>query len=117
MRTNADLTAYLGGVNPATRVEEWTRVQVRCIVWENRRGESARGLSEDAVTVYIPYERGPISIKPGDALVRGLVSDEIRSGFTLSDLRRKYPDVVTVRSVDLMDMGSQALWHWQIGAT
>jgi hypothetical protein len=120
MKTNADLTLYMGGVNPVTRTEEWTRVQVRAVFWEDRKAANvlrSGNLEADRVAVYIPLARGPLAIHVGDVLVKGLVEDEITESFTISDLKRKYADVVTIRSVDTMNYGSQALQHWQVGAS
>ena len=119
MRTNCDLTIYCKSVDPATRTEVWTAYQVEQVLWEEHKAANVlrSGLLEaDSVAVYIPFARELPDLKPGDVLVKGLVMDAIGSGFTISDLKRKYPHVVTVRSVDTFDYGSQHLWHTQIGA-
>lgn len=125
MRTNADCTIYNKSVNPATRSEIWTRQQVRDVQWENRKAANVirSGMLEaDQAAIYIPAaslggDLGNLSTKPGDVIVKGLVVDDIDQNFTISDLKRKYPDVLTIRSVDRMDYGSPALQHWQIGAS
>jgi hypothetical protein len=120
MKTNADLTLYMGGVNPVTRTEEWTRVQVRAVFWEDRKAANvlrSGNLEADRVAVYIPLARGPLALKIGDVMVKGLVSDEITQNFTMADLRRKYSDVATIRSVDTMDYGSPAMQHWELSAS
>lgn len=120
MKTNADLTIYCKSVDPATRTEVWTAYQVEQVLWEERKAANVlrSGLLEaDRVAVYVPFARELPEIRPGDVLVKDLVFDEIGSGFTISDLKRQYPHSATVRSVDLYDMGSPALWHWQIGAS
>jgi hypothetical protein len=119
MQANADITAYLKDVDPSTREEVYVRVQVRCVTWEERKAANVirSGLLEaDRVIVYIPLDRA-INLKAGDVLVRGLASDEISAGFTVTALLKKYPDHATVRSVDKMDRGSLALRHWEIGAS
>lgn len=117
MRTNANLTIYHKSI--VDHAESWTREAVNDVMWENRKAANViqSGLLEaDAVTVYIPFARGDISIKAGDMLVKGIVTDEITPSFTISDLKAAYDDVVVVRSVDTMDYGSAAMQHWQIGA-
>lgn len=120
MKPNADLTIYHKGVNAATRSESWTIAHVFRVFWEENRAANVikSGLLEaDRVTVYVPFSRGDVSAQVGDVIVRGLVNDVISSSFTISDLREKYPESATVRSVDRMDRGSLHLRHWQIGAT
>ncbi len=137
MRNNADLTVFNKYVDATTRSEVWSRTQIKDVTWENGKAANviASGLLEaDKVTVYIPYARGTSYLAPrawqalsaktgrwtlqqGDILVRGLVGETIGADYTISDLKRDYDDVVAIRSVDLMDNGSQALWHWQVGAS
>jgi hypothetical protein len=102
-------------------------------------------LEADAVTVHIPFARGTDFVKPiawqalttktgswtiqvGDVIVKGAVTDEITDAvtdpkthvvtpaFTMTDLAKKYDDVLTIRTVDTMDYGSQNMWHWEVGA-
>ena len=116
MKTWHDCTIYHKSV--VSGAESWTAQQVPGVMWENRKAANVlrSGLLEaDSVAVYIPFARGVLSIKIGDVLVKGLVGDVVDSSFTISDLKRKYDDVVTVRSVDRMDYGSPALQHWQVG--
>jgi hypothetical protein len=99
----------------------------------------------DLARVFIPLARGTNYLKPvawqalddrtgkwtfqiGDVVVRGVITDDITGtvtdpithvvtpAFTLSKLRAKYDDVLVISSVDLMDAGSLALRHWQVGA-
>jgi hypothetical protein len=136
MKTNADITIYNKSVDPVTRSEIWTRHQVIEVTWENTKAINVlrSGLLEaDRYTIYIPfysagYYLAPIAwqalsdkgnnwtLQMGDVMVRGLVTDEISSSFTISDLKRKYDDVAVIRSVDRMDTGSAILSHYQIGA-
>jgi hypothetical protein len=118
LRTNSDLTIYHRSITAGAEV--WTRQAVSNAMWENRKAANVlrSGLLEaDAVTVYVPFARGAIAVKVGDVLVKGAVTDTISGAFTMSDLKAKYADVVTVRSVDTMDYGSSALQHWEIGAS
>ena len=75
-------------------------------------------MQADEVVVFVPFARGTISIKAGDVIVRGIVTDTIGRGFTVTDLHAKYPgNVATVRDVGKMDLGSLNMRHWQVGAS
>jgi hypothetical protein len=117
MRTNTDLTLYKKSVVSGDEV--YTRQVIEAVFWENRKAVNVikSGLLDaDAVTVYIPFARGEITIKPGDVLVKGAVTDEISSSFTITKLMAKYADTVRVTKVDTMDYGSAHMQHWQVGA-
>ncbi|MFM8321004.1 MAG: DUF6751 family protein [Chloroflexota bacterium] len=118
MRTNADLTIYHRGVDPSTRTDTWTRSQVVGVAWEERKAANVArsgSLEADRLAVYIPLARGA-TVAVGDVVVKGLVSDTIGTGFTITALLAKYPHSGTVRSVDLWDQGSPAMHHLQLGA-
>lgn len=121
MKANADLTIYARSINAATRSETWARSVVHGVTWEDRRAANvlkSGNLEADRIAVYIPMARGEISLHAGDVIVRGVVTDAIGAGFTISDLFTKYSwNAATVRSVDKMDRGSLAIRHWQIGAS
>lgn len=118
MRTNGDLTLYTRGVNPTTRAETWTRSIIRGVYWENRRAASysrGGGVRQDSVLVMFALAKMPNPpIKPGDIVVRGAVTDEISSAFTLTDLRAKYSESGTVGSIDKMDTGNPGIQHYEI---
>ena len=117
MRTNADMTLYARSISAGA--ESFTRSVVYGVAWEDRRAANARlggDLKADDIAVFIPMARN-VALKAGDVIVRGVVTDTISSGFTITALRAKYPNSVgTVKSVDCFDQGSSALHHWQIGA-
>lgn len=118
MRTNTDLTLYKKSV--VNGAETWTRQVIYGVFWENRKASNVikSGLLEaDSVAVYIPFERGSVSIKSGDVMVKGVVTDAISTLFTITDLKAKYPNSVRVTSVDTMDYGSGHMQHWQIGGS
>jgi len=118
MKTNTDLTLYKKSVVDGAEV--WTREAIADVAWEDRKAANVMrsGLIEAyKVAVYIPFARGDIVIKIGDVLVKGAVTDVISASFTITDLKKKYGDVVSVKSVDTMDQGSDRLHHWQIGAS
>lgn len=117
MRTNTDITLYSKSI--VAGEESYIRSVIRDVKWEDRRAANARQPGEikaDDVAIYIPMARGVLSIRVGDVIVRGIVTDEISPAFTVTALRAKYPlSVCAVKSVDRMDQGSPAIRHWQIG--
>ena len=100
-------------------------------------------LSSNVATVFIPFAVGTqyvapkawqalttkagLTLQEGDLIVRGIVTDEITEAiaeteetaavpaFSVSDLRAKYDDVITITAVDAMDQGSANMRHWQVG--
>ena len=137
MRTNADLTVYNKYVDSVTRTEKYQRTQIKSVAWENRKASNtiATGgnISADQARVFIPFQRGVNYVKAkawqalsaktsrwtlqeGDVIVKGLVSDEIGTSFTVTALKAKYDDVLVISSVDTMDSGSPSTQHWQVGA-
>jgi len=140
MRTNADITVFnkFIDITSTPPVESYWSRQIEGVAWENRKGSNkiATGgnVSIEQATIYIPVVDNDIdyldfrewsqeSVKSkfwtlgiGDIIVRGKVPDEIGAGFSVSDLKRKYADVLTITTVDLMDNGSRSLHHWKVGA-
>jgi hypothetical protein len=95
---------------------------VRDVHWENRKAANviSSGLLEaDKVNVYIPTHgrSTEVTIKAGDVIVEGVVTQEIDTEYTISDLKAAYDDVVTVKSVDRYDFGSPVVRHIRIGAS
>ena len=120
MKTNADMTLYVRSVDADTRAEEWARLQVRCVQWEASDGAKVLPngtIKDDKATIYVPFIRGPLNLQEGFVIVKGLVTDEITSSFTMTDLRAKYPDVLTIRRVTPRDFGSAAMQHWELSAS
>lgn len=135
MRTNSDLTVYNRYIVDGDEV--WQLFHVLNVMWEDTKAVNIlkSGLmSADSVIVFIPRlgrmsyvfpkewvaltdKSGFWTLQPGDTLVKGLVTDVIGPTFTISDLNRKYGDVVNITTIDRLDMGSPALWHWRVGAS
>jgi len=118
MRSNSDLTLYQRSV--VAGAEAWTRVQVLGVHWEDSDGAKVLPngtIKDDKAMVFVPFARGPIDFQEGHVIVRGLVTDAITASFTISDLKRKYRDVLTVRRVTRRDFGSLAMRHWEIAAS
>lgn len=114
--------------------ESYQRTQVPRVAWENRHAvntiAAGGNINVDRVAIYIPFKSaanylppkewetnrpGHFTLKPGDVVVYGLVSDTIGPSFTIGQLRAKYDDVFQITSVDRMDMG-RAGKHWMVGA-
>jgi hypothetical protein len=133
MRTNTAATIYNKYVT--SRIEYYQRTGILAVEWENRKAANVIKsglLGADSVVIYIPFSVGAYYLKPiawqaaktgkwtlqvGDVIVKGLVTDEITGGFTMTDLKAKYDDVVVISSVDTMDYGSLSMRHWQVGAS
>ena len=145
MKTNTGMTVYNKYIDATTRTERYQRTQISAVMWENRKAANvlkSGNIAADQAAIYIPFSLGANYISPaawlklstktgkwtlkeGDVIVKGLVTDEITvasvgpppvAAFTVSDLAAKYDDVLTIRSVDTMDMGSISMQHWQVGA-
>lgn len=137
MKTNTDLTIYNKYVDATTRAEKWQRTQIKGVMWENQKASntlaSGGNLSANQATIYIPYARGSNylphtewsalsskigkwTLQEGDFVVRGLVRDTISTVTTITSLKEKYPQVLSIKSIDMMDMGSAGMSHWQVGA-
>lgn len=141
MNTNTSMTLY----NKIAGTETYQRTVIVAVEWENRKavnGMRSGALASNSARVFIPKSVGTNYLKPkawqalttktgkwtlqeGDVIVKGAVMDEIReavvgppavAAFTLTNLKAKYDDVLTITSVDTHDMGSLVLQHWEIGA-
>lgn len=128
MQINTDCTIYNKYL--VGRVETWQRVQISDVHWEQRHAREGNQ-DNDFTSVYILFARGDDYLAPrvwqvlptktgswtlqiGDVIVKGLVSDNLTTTFTLSDLKRTYDDVLVIASVDTRDYGSASLQHWEI---
>lgn len=145
MRTNTALTLYNRYLSSGA--ETYQRTVISRAMWENRKARNvlATGgnLRADQAAVYIPLSLGTAflapkawqalvsktgywTLQPGDVIVKGTVTDEIHeavvgppavAAFRMSDLKAKYDDVLTITSVDTLDMGSASMQHWRLGAS
>lgn len=133
MIVNTALTVYNRYVQ--TREEKYQRAEISAALWESAKAVSRRSaarIADDNAVVSIPFavcadhvmpkawleladKTGKWTLQAGDVIVRGIVTDEITSGFTLSALRAKYDDVLEITSVERMDQGSPNTHHWQVG--
>lgn len=135
MKTNSDITVYNKYIDATTRSEKYQRTVVLSVAWENRKGSNALAMGSviaaNQANIYIPLSErvdyldpiewlaaktGKWTLQVGDVIVRGTVTDEISSSFTISDLKAKYNNVLVITSVDYMDAGSLSMHHWKVGA-
>jgi hypothetical protein len=94
--------------------ESWTSTQVKGVMWEQRKAANVlrSGLiAADSAAIYIPLARGDIGAKVGDIAIKGLVTDAVTPSFTVSALKAKYPNNITIKSVDMLDFGSPSMQH------
>lgn len=136
MLTNAHLTIYNKYTDTTTRAEKYQRTTVKLVNWQGAKAvyqANVGMVKSDTASIYIPFARGanyldPVAwralttktgkwtIQEGDVIVKGLVTDEIITGFTVTNLRAKYNDVVVVTAIDVNDQGSANMQHWRVGA-
>lgn len=57
---------------------------------------------------------GKFTLQVGDYIVKELITDEIGTGFTITNLKAAHDDVVRISSVDTFDMGSASMRHWKV---
>ena len=115
MLTSSDITVYHRSVINGAAV--FTRSVVEHVHWENRKAANviASGMIDaDSSVVFIPTFNRDVDIKVEDVVVLGIVPDIITGNFNITQLRAKYPDVITVRSVDRFEFGSQRMWHLKV---
>ena len=117
MQTNTVATLYHRTI--VDREEHWARSVLPAVHWENRKAVNvlASGLlAADSVAVWIPDTS--VVVESGDVLVKGRIIDEVDpTSFTMMALKNKYPNAVTVTSVDLYDYGSPFMRHLRIKAS
>ena len=143
MRTNCDITIYNKYISSGA--DKYQLTVIPLVEWENRKAANtlATGgnINADSATIFIPFARDANYVKPkawqalssktgkwtlqkGDFIVKGVVSDTIHdavvspasAAFNISDLKKKYDDVLEISSVDTMDFGSLSLQHWKVSA-
>lgn len=132
MITNTAMTVYNKYVE--SRNEKYHRAEISAVQWDSSSATVKRksvDVQDNKAVVAIPFSVGAAYLNPkawlalvnktsnwtlqeGDVVVRGIVADEITSGFTLSALRAKYDDVLEIVSVARMDQGSPNTHHWEI---
>lgn len=134
MITNTAITIYNKYIEG--RAEKYQRAEILAVLWESAAAIAKRrkaDLSANKAVLAIPFSECTYYSSPkvwqsletlvratrwtlqeGDVVVRGIVTDEITSEFTLSALRAKYDDVLEIVSVSRMDQGSPNTHHWEV---
>jgi hypothetical protein len=111
MHTPHDMTLYKKTI--VNGAESWSRTQIQGVMWEQRKAANVLRsglLAADSAVIYIPIAKNPLA-KVGDVAVKGLVTDTISASFTITALKAKYPDNITLKSVDTLDFGSLSMQH------
>lgn len=137
MLTNADMTIYNKYVDPATRSEKYARTVIVGVVWQAKKAvymANVGMIAANSVAVFVPFacranyldphawqalsnKAGKWTLQAGDVIVKGIVADVVDDAdFTMTDLRSRHENVLTIQSVDTMDQGSESIRHWAIGA-
>lgn len=136
MIPNSNLTIYNKYTDPNTRDEVYQRTEIKDVVWTSAKAVYSANLGlvrADVATVLIPFvcgenyldpiawqaltnKAGKWTLQRGDVIVRNIVSDEIDAGFTLTDLKATYENVLAITNVDPFDQGSLNMRFWRVGA-
>ncbi len=120
-------------------VEAYQRTQITADLWQNRKAAnviaSGGDIAANSASIFISLPRdasdnykdpkawqalvsktGKWTLQEGDFIVRGSVTDEITTNFTISSLIAKYDDVLKIASVDTLDDGQSTSPHyWKVG--
>lgn len=133
MIPNSDITIYNKYVDPLTRTEKYQRTIVQDVVWQAAKAISRRSvgvISANVATILIPFALGANYLKPkawnaaksgkwtlqeGDVIVRGAITTDITTEYTVTDLVNANEEVVTITSVDAFDQGSERMRYWYVG--
>ena len=62
----------------------------------------------------MPLSTGVFAFKKGDVLVKGIVTDAVGTGFTISALMAKYSTWIRIRQADYKDYGALPMHHWEL---
>lgn len=132
MIPNGHITIYNKYTVALGRAEAYQRAEVKNVVWQSTKAVSRMREQTAANTalILIPFsvgtdyqepkawkvDREGWTLQEGDIIVRGIVTDEIGAGYTVSDLKADHESVVQIASVDAMDQGSPNIQHWEVTA-
>lgn len=131
MIPNADITVYNKYIDSATRSEKWQRSEVLDCVWQ---GVSAiirfkEQVAANTILILIPFSSGDDyqepkawqvdregwTLREGDVIVRGIVTDEIAGAYTITNLRAEHQYVAQIVSVADRGQG-RFTKHWEVQA-
>lgn len=111
--------------------EHWHRTVLENAMWKTKKEKAISSDGKismvDTVEITIPYRAGYVKPKQYegsnwtlnasdnmDIIVLGDVLDETSDTFTITDIRKKYDDVVTIKSVE-DNTNRSCLKHWRVG--
>ena len=125
---NSDITIYNKYIE--NRAEKYQRSEIVDVVWQSTKAVSQMRTqtATNKALILIPFAQGTDYQQPkawqsdrvgwtlqeGDFVVRGIVTDEITSLYTVDSLHTEHDDVFIIASVDAMDEGSPAVQHWEL---
>lgn len=144
MLTNTTATLYCRYHNPETNADEWHRVVLDAVHWEENKAENVivSGLSSaDAVTVYVPImvradggakryvePKRYAALSPADAascwtmtpgkdrMIKGIAPETVPP-LSISEITARYDACITVKSVDTRDYGNKHMQHWEVSGS
>ena len=125
---NSDITIYNKYIE--NRVEKYQRFEVLAVVWQatSAISRAKEQVASNSALIMIPFALGTEYQKPkawqvnragwtlqeGDIITRGIITEEIDTEYTISNLRSDYDDVVMISSIGAMDEGSANVQHWEV---
>jgi transcription termination factor Rho len=130
-----DITIYNAYISSHSQV--YQRTQIIADLWSNNKAvnviQSGGYLEADSASIIISSQRtenlnyvdesawialsskiSKWTLRSGDFIVKGHVTDEITGAFTTTSLKEKYDEVLKITSIDIRDLGG--VKHWKVGA-
>lgn len=128
---NSDITIYNKYFE--NRAEVYQRFEVFGVVWQSTDAISRakEQVASNSALIMIPFANGENYLTPkawqaltdkedhwtlqeGDIIVRGIAIEEIEEGYSVSNLRADYDDVVMITAIAAMNEGSPNVQHWEV---
>jgi len=128
---NSDITIYNKYIE--NRVEKYQRFEVHAVIWQSTDAISRakEQVAANSALIMIPFARGVAYLEPkawqaladksnywtlqeGDVIVRDIVTDEIDTEYTISNLRADNNYVVMIHAIAAMNEGSANVQHWEV---
>ena len=138
MRSNANITLYNKWYNPLTQREEYFRICIPSVSWNDRTAvrliSGGGSIAQDKTVIYMPYARGTSTfvvpkvwteledkstkwtLQEDDIIVLGTLDQDLSADYTPADLAEEYDSIRTISVVQPRTMGSVSMHHWEIGA-
>ena len=137
MRTNSTATLYNHYTDKETGKTVYKRTLITSVNWQKQQKTTVTDkglLSADQINIFIPFNAdfegkeyiGPKKFKRlseedkdkyftfdnDDYIVKGGIEEDV----TITDIKKKYDNVVTIISVLICDNGSPSIRHFEIGS-